>query len=99
MINTEKIEYMSLNQSSINKIRSASGEYIKRLTHFKYLGSYVFPTKNIDVILAKICTSLNSMNTIWRSNLNIKLKINVFHAIVESILIADLDDLETNEDL
>ena len=42
---TEKIEYMSLNQSSINKIRSSSGEYIKRLTHFKYLGSYVFPTK------------------------------------------------------
>ena len=45
MIKIEKTEYISLSKSSNNKIRNLKGEDLKKVTDFKYLGSYVSPTK------------------------------------------------------
>ena len=68
MINTKKTEYMSLNQSSTNKVRSSNEEDIKRVIYFKYLGiplklSFTHK-KDIYVRLVESWSALNFMTKI-----------------------------------
>ena len=52
MINTEKTVYMSLKQSSNNEIRSSSGDDIKRVIDFEYLGRYLISTSSYKFLLS-----------------------------------------------
>ena len=88
-INTNKTEYMSINQDkNTRKTKSLKDENIKEVEDFKYLGSFIGSTEHeVNIRIAKAWAALNSMKTIWKSGLKEKLKKNVFRATVESVLV------------
>ena len=64
------------------------GNMIKRVEHYKYLGSYIKSTdRDVNIIIAKAWVALNSMQSIWKSKLSEYLKINFFRTAVESVLV------------
>ena len=69
-------------------MNSKSGNTMKQVNDFKYLGSYIDSTeRDMNIIIAKAWSVPNSMNVIWKSSLSRKLKINFFRAAVESVLL------------
>ena len=87
-VNASKTEYICLNEDQSAGLKSIKDEDIKRVSDFKYLGSYIASTeKDVKVRLAKAWTALNGMNKIWKSTLPDKLKRNFFRATVESVLV------------
>ena len=65
-INAEKTEHISYNQAGM--ITSLSGESIKSVSEFKYLGSNIASTERDDTIRrGKAWGAINSLNTIWMS--------------------------------
>ena len=85
-INESKTEYMSyLTEGDLYSLNVTK---LKKVDHFKYLGSQVGNSSNdIDNRIGMAWAALNKMNTLWKSNLPKKLKISLFRATVESILI------------
>ena len=66
-------------------MKSKSGNRIKQVNKFKYLGSYIDSTeRDMNISITKAWSTLNSMNVIWKSSFSRKLKINFFRAAVES---------------
>ena len=87
-VNSEKTEYMCLNQDASAGIKSLNGGKVKKVDDFKYLDSYIGTTEqDINTRMAKAWATLNTMNNIWKSNLPNQLKKNVFRAIVETVLV------------
>ena len=87
-VNADKTEYISLNQKNNSCINSLKGKIIKQVNDFKYLGSYVASTDHdVNVRIGQDWAALNSMTSIWKSNLSVKLKKNFFRSTVESILV------------
>ena len=71
-----------------NNIKTKKGVTLENVPHFKYLGSYV-PDSFLDFKSrkAQAWKACNTLEKIWKSNLNRQNKINVFRACVESILL------------
>ena len=89
-INSDKMEYISLNQKHNNGIKSIKGKIIKQVHDFKHIGSYVASTDhNFNVRIVQAWAALNNMTSILKSNLSVKLKTNLFRATVEYILVYD----------
>ena len=87
-VNSEKTEYISLNQKNNNGIKSLKDKSIKHVHNFKYLGIYVASTDNdFNVRIGQAWAALNNITSIWKSNLSVKLKNNLFRATVESIIV------------
>jgi hypothetical protein len=87
-INAKKTEYIVINQDQTCEIRDSSGNLIKVVKDFKYLGSYIaFTEKDVEIRLGKAWGALNQLDTIWKSNLPENLKRNFFKAVVESVLV------------
>ena len=87
-INAGKTEFISINQGENEKIKSLNGKDIKKVSDFKYLGSYIQSTeKDMNIRLAKSWAALNKMNAIWKSRLPDRIKRNFFRATVESVLV------------
>ena len=90
-INTEKTQYMKLNQNSDSDditINSINGNIIAKVENVNYLGSCIGSTeKDIQIRIAKAWSALNSMQEIWKSKKPDKLKRNFFRAAVESVLV------------
>ena len=87
-VNSEKTEYMCLNQDASAGIKSLNGGKVKKVDDFKYLGSYIGTTEqDVNIRIAKAWEALNSLNNIWKSNLPNQLKKNFFRAIVETVLV------------
>ena len=87
-INAGKTEFISINQVENEKIKSLNGKDIKKVSDFKYLGSYIQSTeKDMNIRLAKSWAALNKMNAIWKSRLPDRIKRNFFRATVESVLV------------
>ena len=87
-LNASKTELLTSNISDPGEIKSLSGEPIKRVSHFKYLGAYV-PNSLHDFNSRKALawSAINKLERIWKSDLNKNLKIKFFRACVESILL------------
>ena len=69
-------------------MKSKSGNTIKQVNVFKYMGRYIDSTeRDMNIRNAKPWSALNSMNVIWKYSLSRKLKINFFRATVESVLL------------
>ena len=86
-LNAKKTEVMIFNQPNMD-ILSQSGEKIKIVNDFKYLGSYVDdPEKDIKCRKAQAWSACNKLSKIWKSNLSRNLKIRIFTATVESVLL------------
>ena len=86
-LNADKTEFICLNQEASEGMKSLSGEKIKQVADFKYLGSYVASTeRDVGIRIGKAWGALNQLDKIWKSNLPDNLKRNFFRAAVESVL-------------
>ena len=85
-INAKKTEYVCYNQAG--EIKSKSGNSIKAVNEFSYLGSNIHSTtKDIDIRKAKAWKALDSLRVVWKSSLSDKMKRDLFKAVVESVLV------------
>ena len=87
-INAKKTEFICYNQHHSGSIKLLNNDNIKAVEEFTYLGSNIASTKrDVQIRLGKAWSALNKLNTIWKSSLPKKLKINFFRATVESVLV------------
>ena len=87
-INAGKTKYITQNSRTEEVITTLTGEPLERVEDFKYLGSWVASTeKDIRVRKALAWKALHSLNNIWRTNLSRKIKLALFTASVESVLV------------
>ena len=87
-LNATKTEILTTNIKDPLAIKSLSGETIKQVSNFKYLGAYV-PNSLYDFNIRKglAWSAINKLDRIWKSELHKELKIKFFRACVESILL------------
>ena len=89
LINEKKTEYMSFSQPQAGgTLASKTGKDLKKVDDFLYLGSWVNTTeRDLSVRIAKAWAASNKLDTIWKSTLSRKLKVQFFRATVESVLL------------
>ena len=86
-INSQKTEYKSFNNPQGNLV-DTSGAPLSPVTDFQYLGSWVESAKkDVEVRIAKAWAACSKLNNVWQSDLSKDLKINLFRAAVESVLL------------
>ena len=87
-LNAKKTEVMTYNISGHNPLRTCSGNTLKEVDDFKYLGSWMDSTEaDIKRRKALAWRALNNMTTIWKSHMSRQVKQNFFLATVESVLL------------
>ena len=88
-INSGKTKMMSFNlDDTSSELKSISRETIEGVTDFVYLGSWIENTeKDIKVRKAKAWAAVHRLKAIWKSTLSKKLKVRLFIAACESILL------------
>ena len=78
---------MSFNNPQGNLV-DMSGAALSQVTDFQYLGSWVESTKkDVEVRIAKAWAACSKLNSVWQRDLSKDLKINLFRAAVESVLL------------
>ena len=84
-VNASKTKHIGFDQQGI--IQTTSGEPIKAVEPFTYLGSEINSTKqDVKICIAKAWATLNKMDIVWKSELSKDLKCRFFHTTVESIM-------------
>ena len=87
-INAAKTEVMQYNHTEEVALKSKSGDPIKVVDNFKYLGAWMANSeKDINVRKALAWQACHKLSTIWKSNLNRSIKIRLFRATVETVLL------------
>ena len=85
-VNAKKTEYMSYNQ--IGTMHTLSGDNIKSVSFFIYLGSNVVSTEaDVKARIGKAWNALDGLNDIWKSALSDDIKRDFFRAAVQPVLI------------
>ena len=70
------------------QLKSSSGITIDKVDDFKYLGSFIMDSgKDFRTRKAMAWDACNKLEAIWRSNIGNKIKIKLFCALVEPILL------------
>ena len=86
LVNTKKTEVMLFNQDQPNVIKSISGNPIKEVSNFKYLGGWMKSTeKDVKVRKALALDACHKLGKLWSSNLNKAIKIRLFFCTVELV--------------
>ena len=79
---------MAFNQPHDVHIKSQDGSNLKEFKDFKYLGAWMQSTEtDIRTRKAFAKKACNNLNNICRSNLTKNIKVKVFQATVESVLL------------
>ncbi|MEE8288342.1 MAG: reverse transcriptase domain-containing protein [Nitrosomonadaceae bacterium] len=87
-INPDKTKFITYNQQPLAGITTINGARLESVNDFKYLGSWINSTeKDIKVRKALAWKACNKMTKIWKSKLKRNLKIRIFQATVESVLL------------
>ena len=89
-LNETKTEYInhSQNNNTISEIKTLNNRVLKQVDDYKYLGSYVSSSeKDFNVRKGMAWAASNDMHKILVSDLSVELKIQIFRATVESILL------------
>ena len=87
-MNEGKTKYLVENIDNDQQILSTSGQAIDRVEDFIYLGSWIRSTeKDIKVRKAKAWAACHKLKKVWKSDLRKALKIRLFTATVESVLL------------
>ena len=88
-INVGKTKVMTLNLGDqVGDLQSRSGEAIENVEDFIYLGSWIDETeRDIKARKGKTWAALHRLKNIWKSKLSRKLKIRLFIAACESVLL------------
>ena len=89
MLNAKKTEYLSTDDDiNHTPITSLNGTVLQRIEDFKYLGSFVVDSvKEFSTPKVKTWSASNRLHQIWKSDISISTKIDLFKACVESILL------------
>ena len=86
--NAKKTELQSFNQTGPVIVKTKSGKIIKQVENFKYLGAWTQSSdKDIKVRKALAWSACNKLDKIWMSNISRGIKIRLFIATVESVLL------------
>ena len=86
LCNETKTEFISTSTSS-DTIHSLSGAPIKQVEDFVYLGSHIMESKkDFKSRKGMAWTACNKLDTIWNSNLHNSIKVSLFQATIEKIL-------------
>ena len=86
-LKAKKTELMAFNHIDA-VIKTLSGSTVKRVDNFKYLGSWMESSeKDFEVRKALAWSACHKMKNIWKSKLSRKIKIRIFKATVESVLL------------
>ena len=87
-LNAKKTEAMLFNHEVPTPIKSRSGDTIKQVDNYKYLGGWMASTdKDISIRKALAWSAMHKLKKIWTSNLKQKLKERLFLATIESVLL------------
>ena len=87
-MNAKKTQFIVYNQPTQVEIHTVDGSCLEEVKDFKYLGSWVQSTEqDIKVRKAMVWKACNKLTKIWKSTLSRNLKIKLFHATVESVLL------------
>ena len=87
-LNDKKTEIMTYNQETPVEITSRSGKKLKVVNNFKYLGSWMESSeKDFEIRKALAWSSCHKLKKIWNSTLSRKIKVRLFLATVESVLL------------
>lgn len=87
-MNAGKTKFMSFNQKQEITLRTNDGTELEEVKDFKYLGAWMESTeKDVKVRKAAAWKALNKLAKIWKSTLPKPLKLRVFNATVESVLL------------
>ena len=91
-INEGKTQFMTSNVTGPKTSTSKSGKDLKEVADFVYPGAWVGSTDHeFKVRKAKAWSACHKMKKIWKSKLRRNLKIRLFQATVESILLYGSD--------
>ena len=87
-LNVGKTEILTSNIPDTSEIKSLTGQTLKHVKDFKYLGAYI-PSSEYDFNKRKALawSAVNKLERVWKSNMTKSLKIRFFRALVESILL------------
>ena len=86
--NAKKTEVQHFNQDAPVHITAKNGEILKNVNNFKYLGSWTKSSEDdFNVRKALAWNTCHKLNKIWKSSLPRAIKIRVFLATVESVLL------------
>ena len=87
-MNAKKTKCMVYNHNDEINIRTRDGTRLEVVNDFKYLGSWMESSKkDIQTRKALAWQACNKLNKIWKSTLTRNLKIKLFLATVESVLL------------
>jgi hypothetical protein len=87
-MNAKKTQFMVYNQPTDVEIQTVDGSLLQEVKDFKYLGSWVGSTEqDIKVRKAMAWKACNKLSNIWKSTLTRHLKVKLFQATVESVLL------------
>ena len=87
-MNAKKTQFMAFNQPHDVQIKTQDGSNLKELKNFKYFEAWMQSTE-ADIRTRKNLAwkACNNLNNIWRSNLTKNIKVKLFQATVESVLL------------
>ena len=86
--NAKKTELQVFNQETPVEIKVKNGKKLKIVENFKYLGAWTESTdKDFTVRKALAWSACHKLRKIWRSKLSRKMKVRLFIATVESVLL------------
>ena len=87
-MNESKTKYLIENIESPVPIVSKAGKSIERVGDFLYFGSWISTMeRDIKIRKAKAWAACHKLKTLWKSKLRRQLKIRIFIACVESVLL------------
>ena len=87
-LNAKKTEFMAYNTDCQTPLSTSTGDQLKQVKDFKYLGARMESTeRDIRERKALAWRALNRMNKIWDSNFSKSLKTRMFIASIETILL------------
>ena len=85
--NCKKTEYILFNQDE-TYLKTLSGDLLKQVPDFKYLGSWIADSKkDMEVRIGLAWKVLNKLDKICKSKLERQLKIQFFRSTVETVLL------------
>ena len=87
-LNEKKTKSIIEGLENPHPLTGKSGGIIGIVDYFKYLGGWMFGSnKDFDVRKALAWSACHKLKKVWKSNMNRKLKIRLFLATVESVLL------------
>ena len=99
-INAKKTELMTFNYDNEITIVTIKGNKVANVLDFKYLGGWMASSeKDFEIRKAMAWSACNKLKLIWSSNLSRNMKIRLFRATVESVLLYNSETWTINKSL